>query len=244
MTEKETKKKNEVMKILAISATVLVIFFLFLIIVTSQQDQHSTYIPQYNTQLQDSDRDGYPDYRDMFPHDGTEWMDSDNDGIGDNSDIGYGNAGIKVGISYYNGDEDLDEGLTIPDPYFKIWVTASSNSEYGINPVVNDFKQSSVFANQDKIENPLFLIVDVPDNIEYVIIDIEAWDDDVLSSDVAIDINGDSTQYKAIHKTCLIPGISYLGRPNFYQQYTNDGGIDGKDEMDGYIEYYIQVVKV
>lgn len=39
-----------------------------------------------DTTLRDSDKDGWFDYEDDFPHDPKEWKDSDSDGVGDNSD--------------------------------------------------------------------------------------------------------------------------------------------------------------
>ncbi|MCK5291258.1 MAG: hypothetical protein KAR39_04470 [Thermoplasmata archaeon] len=37
--------------------------------------------------FRDSDGDGYPDSRDVFPNDKSEWKDSDGDGFGDNQDV-------------------------------------------------------------------------------------------------------------------------------------------------------------
>jgi hypothetical protein len=65
--------------------------------------------------LSDTDQDGIPDHKDVFPNDPNEWADNDTDGIGDNADT----------------DDDNDD---MPD----IW-----EQEYGLNPVVNDANQDA-----------------------------------------------------------------------------------------------------
>lgn len=70
----------------------------------------------------DSDRDGVPDYRDMFPNNSAESFDSDGDGIGDNGDGDDDNDGIPDAYEVANGlnslnrddaNEDRDkDGLT------------------------------------------------------------------------------------------------------------------------------------
>ena len=67
--------------------------------------------PYYD--LNDFDRDGYPNDSDAFPTDETEWLDSDDDGLGDNSDPDADIDGD--GINNGEDSDDDNDGLSDDD---------------------------------------------------------------------------------------------------------------------------------
>ena len=196
--------------------------------------------PYDPTQTADRDGDGYGDNStgqngDAFPDDPSEWIDSDSDGIGHNTDIyDDGDAGIMVNISRYEGDEWDDEKLSLPDPYFKIWIVATYPNVTNSIEIGN--KTSSVFYEKLVIKNPLTFVVDVYDNCESIWVKIRAWDYDETTSDEIIDLGEESDSYHA--ETYFYPNTTS------YFLFKSDGKLDKINELDGYIEYYIKTVGV
>lgn len=195
--------------------------------------------PNDSTQWADRDGDGYGDNPngfnyDRFPDDASEWIDTDNDGTGNNADIlDNGNAGIKVAITKYQGDYYSDEHDET-DPYFTVCIS-TYNDRIGEWEAI-ECETSRIFDNTNSVNNPISLIADIEENIKNVRVMIRASDDDFWSNDERIDLNGDS--YSEILYTYFQPNL----KP--YESFTADGRLDLLDEMDGYIEYYIQVVEV
>lgn len=212
--------------------------------------------PQDSSEWKDSDNDGVGDNGDKFPHDSTEWKDSDNDGIGDNSDIfpnnrneqydsdndGIGNnadildsgdAGIRASITKYQGDYYSDEHDET-DPYFTVCISTHNDGTGEWKAI--ECKTSRVFDNTNSVNHPISLIVDVEDDVQSVRVTIRAMDDDFWSSDEQIDLDGNS--YSETLYTYFHPNLKS------YESFTADGRLDLLDEMDGYIEYYIQIVEV
>jgi len=192
--------------------------------------------PYDATQSTDRDNDGYGDNPngnnpDAFPDDPNEWRDSDRDGIGDNADIyDSGNGGLKLTINEFHCDnQQYDDGFSsTPDPYFIVtirvydegmgeWITAKTET-------------SSVFGDQTSIYNAMTVIVDIDDDILYAYADIDAWDDDFDADDV-IDLGDDSISF-------LYP------RQTSSKTYNFDGRLDYKDELDGWITYTLEVIRV
>jgi hypothetical protein len=199
--------------------------------------------PQDPTQWADRDNDGFCDNPtginpDAFPDDPNEHRDSDNDGIGDNADIyDNGDGGIKIKITSFNGD-DISEEWEIPptkiDPYFiiQLWVMEKGNNDW----IKIGEDTSSIFENTISISNPFEYKADVEDDITQIHVIISAWDDD-LDADDHIDLNGDSiTLYDA--ETDFNPKIQS------YRSFIADGRLDLIDEIDGWIEYYIEIIGV
>lgn len=200
--------------------------------------------PNDSTQTVDRDGDGYGDNPngndpDVFPDDGSEWKDSDNDGIGNNADIyDYGNGGIRVKILNYKGDgyPDKDEQNGVIDPYFIIRISVTDPIEEWKTVGT---KESRVFYNRITIINPLILTVDIDDDIDHVAVSIYGYDKDTYGNDDIIDLSGDLTYptSKSTYKH-INPRITS------YVSITDDGRLDLLDEMDGYIEYCIEVIEV
>ena len=197
--------------------------------------------PYDPTQMVDRDGDGYGDNAsgkdgDAFPDDPNEWDDSDDDGMGNNADIyDNGDAGIMVNITRYEGDEWDDEQLSLLDPYFTIWIVATYPNVTDSVEIGN--KTSSVYHDQLIINYPLTYIVDVYDNCDSVWVRIEAWDQDISSSDERIDLGNESDYDLA--ETYFYPKTTYKS------SFTSNGRLDKQiDIPNGYIEYYIEVVGV
>ena len=196
--------------------------------------------PYDSTQTADRDGDGYGDNTtgnngDAFPDNPNEWNDSDYDGMGDNTDIyDNGNAGIMVNISKYEGDEWDDEQLSLPDPYFDILIVVSYPNVTDSIEIGN--KTSSVYYEQLKIKYPLTYIVDIYDNCDSVWVKIEAWDYDKTTSDERIDLGNESDSFYA--ETYFYP------KTTSKSSFTSNGRLDKIDELDGYIEYYIEIVGI
>jgi hypothetical protein len=197
----------------------------------------------------DSDNDGIGNNADLYPYDSTQTSDRDGDGYGDNAsgtngdafpgdnaDIyNNGDAGIMVNITRYEGDEYDDEQLSLPDPYFNISIVAYYPNV--TNPVKIGNKISSVYHDQLTIDYPLTYIVDVYDNCDSVWVRIEAWDKDIFSSDERIDLGNESDS--------LIAETYFYPKTTSNSSFTSNGRLDKEpDEINGYIEYYIEVVGV
>jgi len=192
--------------------------------------------PYDATQTTDRDGDGYGDNPngntpDAFPDNPNEEKDSDRDGIGDNADIyDSGNGGLKLTINEFHCDnQPYDDGFSsTPDPYFvaKIMVYDEGMGEW----LTVKTSTSSVFGDQTSIYNVMTIIIDVDDDILYAYADIDAWDDDLDADDV-IDLGDDSI-------TFLYP------RESASKTYNFDGRLDLKDELDGWITYTLEVVRV
>jgi len=197
-------------------------------------------LPYDSTQWDDRDNDGCGDNPngnnpDAFPDDPTECRDNDNDGIGNNADIyDYGNGGIKVSITEFHCDDWNDEVFSSPDPYFKIIVNIYDSSIK--EQVQVGQKESSVYYDQLDLYNPVSYIVDIDDNTNKVYANIEAWDNDVDNDDV-IDIYGDSSSYYTIEAI-------FYPKTTSSKSFSSDGRLDYADELDGWIDYTIEVVGV
>jgi len=201
--------------------------------------------PYDSTQSVDRDGDGYGDNPygnnfDVFPDNPKEWKDTDHDGIGDNSDILInGNGGVEVTITEYQGDAYADE-YSYPDPFFEITLNGGSEEKYQNNL---GFKKSKTYENTNYITYPLTFTVDIPDDFIYIDVCITATDDDFWTNDESIDLNGDSTTFDGI---CVNHNVN-IKRPQGStdkQSFTADGRLDLLDEMDGKIDFYIQIVTV
>lgn len=212
--------------------------------------------PLDSTQWADRDGDGYGDNSngfnpDMFPDNSIEWKDSDRDGIGDNADIyDYGNGGIKVTITKYQSDgySDTNEGNGLPDPVFLIGIEARTDINYLGETF--DSEISSCYVNQRIIFNPFSFTADIKDDTYVVWVGISAYDYDefngnyILNEDIDLNGNDASIGSTSAHGTGNYPNHFYP-RYSSYESYSDDGRLDFVDgEIDGYIEWNIQVVKV
>lgn len=216
---------------------------------------NSDAFPNDSTQWTDRDGDGYGDNPngknpDEFPDDPTEWRDSDNDGIGDNKDVyDDGNAGITIKITKfqsYGSDTNEDGGL--PDPMF--WVYGEARPDP--NKLGESFSSewTDAFINQQTIYNPLYYTVDIPDDTYSLYVSVAAkdgvWNSNVNSYviDEDIDLSGDDATVGATSSHQTSSG-SLRPITTSYFSFTDDGRIDYVEgEIDGYIEWCIEVVEV
>lgn len=203
---------------------------------------NSDAFPNDPTQWADRDGDGYGDNPngnnpDAFPDDPTEWKDTDGDGIGDNTDIyDYGNGAIKVEILSYQGENYADDEGGLPDPYFIITVWTIEAGEWKYLGGTT----TTTYVDTDNIYRPSDgkVIIDVNDDIPFVIFRITAYDKDTgkIEDDI-IDINGTSSDLFNVEHW-------FYPSEQSFAVYTDDGRLDLSDEMDGIIEYEISVVSV
>jgi len=195
--------------------------------------------PDDSTETNDSDNDGVGDNGDAFPDDPNEWKDTDGDGIGDNADIyDYGNGGLKVKLTRFEGDGSLDSDGGIIDPQF--WIIINEPDIITGEWVEISRSSSSTYYDTIELINPLTAIVDVDDDIEVVGIEIYAFDE-IEGGTLFdyIDINGRSStkEYWSIGT-----GITSL-----YLQprtFSDDGSLDLEDELDGIIEGVYEIIEV
>jgi len=196
--------------------------------------------PFDSTQWSDIDGDKHGDNPngnepDEFKYDPSEWKDSDHDGIGDNADIyDYGNAGIKVKINEFHCDEWFDEvPYGSPDSYFIITISEYDND-------IGEFielgrKESSAYHNElDVYDDDLYYIVDVDEKVGTVMVDIEVLDSDLDNDDI-IDVNGESPYLTSINQ-------AFYPHNSNWESYISDGRKDLEDELDGWLDYTIEIV--
>ena len=177
----------------------------------------------------DSDGDGLGDNADCFPNDPNEWVDSDGDGLGDNADFyDQGNGKIYCKITYYDGDSSPDGEFGLAgelDPYFIISFDVDGDKDYEYTRKVYD--------ETDALSHPFSKTLDIPDDVQYVVVGVIALDcDDPFLPDI-IDIDGDSDSYWFTCSYNTSSGVYY------YRSNGQDDGVD--DETDAEIHFEIGV---
>lgn len=191
--------------------------------------------PQDPTQWADRDGDGYGDNPDginpdAFPDDPTEWKDSDSDGVGDNEDIcDDGNGGIRITIDSYQGDNSGDES-SYPDPYFTIKLDIDDDDEWEFSDT------SQVYVDDDSIDEPFKLVIDVPEHLASIRFTIEIMDEDFWTGDDHIDYRGQDANYWSIYtrSTSILPIT-----------WTENGSDDNReDEEDCVLTFTAEVVRL
>lgn len=175
----------------------------------------------------DTDRDGLINARDP---------DSDDDGFRDGIDVlPLFDAGIGVIITYFR-EKRAGDILGNPGDYyfviefggfeFKSGDIKSTSEPY--NPYRG--KSGVIKSDTSELYNPYRGYANLPDNIRYFTILVEAWDRDWPDKDEQADIN-ESIEHKTFYYTYDITA----GKVSI----TSDGGVDGVDELDGYIKIEI-----
>lgn len=98
-------------------------------------------------EFKDTDGDGVPDKKDIFPNDSDEWEDSDSDGVGDNGDVFPNDASETADT---DGDGIGDNGDLFPedvnDPDYAIgdkWTVKSTDEDFE-NPWIFEFIVTSL----------------------------------------------------------------------------------------------------
>jgi len=198
--------------------------------------------PYDSTQSVDRDGDGFGDNPtgsnpDLFPDDRNESKDSDSDGIGDNADIyDGGNGAIQIFISKFGCDNPGDEGNTLPDLQFNVFLTAWSEFGYGMQ--YEHYETSSmVFKDTINISKNVFnWVVDIPDDhTKQISVQIHVVDVDDLSSNDDID----TMELEGMQDANVV----FYPRQSTSQTYIVDGRLDmGDDEFDGWMEFTVEVV--
>lgn len=203
----------------------------------------------------DSDGDRYPDAEDAFPNDTTEWADSDHDGIGDNSQTfpwdndsdGYNDlvdlkkgfdAGIMIEIKSAKITDDVDFLTGLGEVYFTIKINDRQEARIDDAGYPYTLEVGSVY----QIGKSLRFNVD--DNRRYTKISIAMVDEDFVSNDDPIDIDGVNRgdkpldiMFDLVNGTWYGDDISGLA----------DGSLDGtqaKDDDDGSLWYDVLVVPI
>jgi hypothetical protein len=201
-------------------------------------DEDIDAFPDNPNEWSDRDNDGVGDNSDEFPNDSSEQYDNDNDGIGNNLDIyDNGNGGIKIQIfSYTHYPQVPKQFYPNANPYFVIRL---KGYDLGSQTWINyGSKTSEVFYNQYGLINPFYTFGDVDDDMTDIIVEIEAWNYNASFGDSLIDINGSS-----INSYTIIEHYSQQ-EDGSKSNYHADGRLDNAVEMDGFIEYYIEVIPV
>ena len=231
--QKQSKSKNMVI-IVSIAIVCLVITSLVFLFIYNKDTDGDGYpdrndlFPNNKNEWKDTDLDGVGDNGDTFPDNPNEWNDTDSDGIGNNADIfDDGNGGLKISITYYEGDgEGNDEAY---DPYFIINIDTDGDDEYNIQ------EQSKIYENAKNLTNPFFIIYDSSENINEITFNIEVWDDDFWADDT-LDYSPDSGDSTFDSKFVI-------NKP-FLNDWDYNGSDDGKEEQDCRLIFKIEVVEI
>ncbi len=172
-----------------------------------------------NTTLTDRDNDGHPDNVDLFPDDPSEWSDGDGDGIGDNDDPlfddldndGYPDAtdlfqnrdvGILVNLTRANVIDSVDFTSNEANVYFTLSIDGDYKGRIDNGGEVWDDNVGSPFTIDDSYR------YNVNDTQRFTNISISMWDEDFVSSDDTIDIDGSSQSGRSLEiRYDLVTGI-------------------------------------
>jgi|GEM_PF-5159448 len=175
----------------------------------------------------------------------TETVDSDGDGVPDSEDIlDDGNAFVILSIDYFKLDGSADS-LSAGDPFFEISI--DKNGDYVMDNSgdagVSEVYDSPVFEDTDTIDSQgyndsgiLWYGVDIPDNTTTLDMEISAWDSDVGEYQV-IDLSS-YADFTSLYLTYSFDSDGPLSDYGY-----DDGGDDGLDEIDAYIEFSIHLIK-
>jgi hypothetical protein len=200
--------------------------------------------PNNSSEWLDTDFDGVGDNSDAFPEDPNEWYDTDGDLIGNNADIyDFGNGGLKVNITRFEGKDSLDSDGGIMDPQF--WIIIKSLDIISGEWVKINSSNSTTYYDKIELINPLTALFDIDDDLEVVVIEIYAFDevedDDTEGGPLFdyIDING---RLSAKEYWSIVISIT-----NLYPQprtFSEDGSLDLEIELDGIVEGVYEIIKI
>jgi hypothetical protein len=206
-----------------------------------------------DTSLPDRDNDGHPDSTDLFPDDPSEWSDGDGDGIGDNADPLFDDldndgfpdttdlfkdrdVGILVSLYSAKVLDRVDTLSNAAQVYFTLSIDGAYKGRIDNAGYVWDADVGSKFTVNDSYRN------NVNDTQRFSNISISMWDEDFISSDDVIDIDGHSQSARSLD-------IMYdLLTGNWTGDDTTgiaDGSLDGtqsSDDDDGTLWYGITTV--
>ena len=247
--------------IIIVAALLLVSVFGAFVLIKSSQNQKiddqgtDPDDPVPDTNLADRDNDGYPDVTDVFPDDPSEWSDSDGDGIGDNADPllnDLDNDGIPDAVDLF---KDRDVGVLVSLNSAKV-LDRVDTTIFG-NPAQVYFTLSIDGAYKGRIDNAGFVWEvsvgnkftvndgyrnNVNDGQRFTNISISMWDEDSISSDDLIDLNGISQSGRSLDITYDMVGGTWTGTDT---TGVADGSLDGTqstDDDDGALWYSVSTV--
>jgi hypothetical protein len=203
--------------------------------------------------LPDSDNDGYPDAVDVFPNDPSEWYDSDGDGIGDNTDPLFDdidNDGFPDTTDLF---KDRDVGILIElisakvidrvdnpgngaQVYFTLTIDGSYKGRIDNSGYVWDVDIGQKFAVNGSYQ------YNIDDTHRYANISISMWDEDFISSDDLIDIDGHSISGRSLDLVYDLFTGNWTGDDS---TGIADGSLDGtqtSDDGDGMLWYKITTI--
>jgi hypothetical protein len=203
--------------------------------------------------LTDRDNDGHPDSTDAFPDDPTEWSDKDGDGIGDNTDPVFDDQDGDGFPDSSDQFKDRDVGIMIDLYSAKVldWVDTMSNMAQIY------FTLSIDGAYKGRIDNAGYVWdtnvggmltvndsyrFNVNDTHRFANISLSMWDEDFISSDDAIDIDGLSQSGRSLDIMYDLKTGTWTGDDT---SGIADGSLDGtrsSDDDDGMLWYGMTTV--
>jgi hypothetical protein len=208
-----------------------------------------------NNTVTDRDNDGHPDPTDSFPDDPSEWSDGDGDGIGDNADPlfddldndGYPDVtdlfkdrdvGILIGLNFAEVLDRVDSSMfrNSAQVYFTILIDGVYKGRIDKTGEVWETDVGSKIAIDGSYRS------NVNDTQRFINISISMWDEDSVTSDDPIDIDGQSRSDSSLELTYDMLTSNWTG-----DDVTGmaDGSLDGtqsSDDDDGELWYSITTV--
>jgi hypothetical protein len=216
---------------------------------------NSDAFPSNPAEWDDTDGDGYGDNSDKFPTDPLEWNDADNDGYGDNSDPlpndhdndGFNDAvdlkpdfdaGILITIDYAEVIDQVDFLSSYADVYFQLWIDGTYIGRIDSDGYVWTLQVGTTYIFDESYR------YNVDDDTRYTTISIAMLDEDWLSADDYIDIDGTSQSLRMLDVTFDLSTGTWSGDDT---DGFVDGSLDGtssSDDDDGALWYSISVCSI
>jgi hypothetical protein len=208
-----------------------------------------------NTTLPDRDNDGHPDSVDLFPDDPSEWSDGDGDGIGDNADPLFDDqdndgspdasdlfkdrdVGILISLNFAEVFDRVDTSpfRNSAQVYFTLSIDGVYKGRIDNAGYVWEVNVGSKFSVDDSYRS------NVNDTQRFTNISISMWDEDSVSSDDSIDIDGHSQSDRSLDITYDLLTGKWTGDDS---TGVADGSLDGtqsSDDDDGALWYSVTTV--
>ena len=206
-----------------------------------------------DTTMTDRDNDGHSDATDAFPDDPSEWSDRDGDGIGDNADPSFDDldndshpdstdlfkdrdVGILINLHSAKVLDRVDTVSNAAQVYFSLSIDGAYKGRIDKGGYVWEPNIGTMFAVDDSYR------YNANDTHRFTNISISMWDEDFVSSDDAIDIDGASQSGRTLDIVYDIITGTWTGDESTGIADGSSDGTQSSDDDDGSLWYGITTV--